>query len=77
MEIFRRDLQLSKRMKQHPSNSRTVRSRRLKTRSEIEIWTLGRVRARVWSLYRRGGRWIGATWTRDQGKTNGSEFGVF
>ena len=59
-------------MKRHPSKARAVRSERLQTRSEIEVSSLGRDVARVWSLYRRGGRWIDATWSRDQGKTTDS-----
>ena len=61
MEIFRRDLQLSRRMKWHPSKARAVRSERLQTRSEIEVSSLGRDGGRVWGLYRRLGRWRHAT----------------
>ena len=61
-------------VKKHPSKSRTVRSRRLKNRSEIEVWNLGRVGGRGCGIYRRIGRWKGATWSKEQGKTNGFEF---
>ena len=77
MERFRRDLQLLRRMKRHPSKARAVRSERLKTRSKIEVSTLARIGGRGWGLYRRLGRWRGATWSKEQGKTNGFEFGVF
>ena len=77
MERFRRDLQLLRRMKRHPSKARAVRSERLETRSKIEVSSLGRDVARVWSLYRRGGRFRGASWSKDQAKRNGFEFEVF
>ena len=72
-EIYRRDLQLSRRIKRHPSKTRTVRRERLKSRSEIEVSSLGRVLARVCGIYSQIGRWIGATWSKEQGKINGFE----
>ena len=76
MERFRRDLQLSQRMKRHPSKARTVRKERLKSRSEIEVSSLGRVLARVCGIYSQIGRWRGATWSKEQDKRNGTEFGL-
>ena len=38
---------------------------------------LVRVLPRVWGLYRRIGRWRGAIWSKEQGKANGFEFGMF
>ena len=54
------------------SNALTVR--RLKTRSEIEVWTLIRVGARGCGINRRIGRCRGSTWSREQAKTNGFVF---
>ena len=56
IKIFQRDLQLSRRMKRHPSNSRTLRSERLQKRLQTRVSGLVRVLPRVWGLYRRIGR---------------------
>ena len=71
---YRRDLQLSRRVKRHTSNSLTVRMRRLKTKSEIEILTLARVGGRGCGIYRHLARLRGASWSKEQGKRYGFEF---
>jgi hypothetical protein len=56
--------------------SGSVKSKGLKRRIETRVLTLDKDGLWSWGIYRGLGWWKGASWSREQVETNGSQFGV-